>query len=216
MKNLSYLIFVLFISCKNENNKDWEKIKVDKRISKNPVYAQMDKQKESYSFGITDKPRFSGFQDTTFRKTRQVTTYHISDTDSDIYTINQYICRASYLRNIKEIKIWIGYGSPFGGSGLTIITENNQFNAKPFYVTDVHNSRQKPPKFQILKQELILDKSKYQIGDSLYGKIYYHIIENRSYPDDDEIIKIEHVAQGYFRAKVNKGDPNAEAVRLRD
>ena len=77
MKNLLLLISVFIFSCKNENTEDWEEIKVDKRISKNPVYTQMNSQKENYSYGKTDKPRFSGSLDTTLQKTSQVTIYKI-------------------------------------------------------------------------------------------------------------------------------------------
>jgi hypothetical protein len=215
MRVIAILISLIFFSCKNENSNEWGTIKIDKKISTNPIYTQMNAQKESYSFGITDRTS-DRKHDTTLRKTSQVTIYQISDANSDIYAYNQFICKATYFKNIEEIRINIGTGGPFGGSGFSLITNKNKFKAEPYYWNDSPDPRQKPSKFQILKQELILDKSKYQIGDSLFGKIYYHIIETKSFPDDNEINKTEHVAQGYFRTQVEKEDPNAEAARLRN
>lgn len=67
MRVIAILISLIFFSCKNENSNEWGTIKIDKKISTNPIYTQMNAQKESYSFGITDRTS-DRKHDTTLRK----------------------------------------------------------------------------------------------------------------------------------------------------
>lgn len=57
----------------------------------------------------------------------------------------------------------------------------------------------KEPKYKILKEDIILDKLYYKVGDSIYGKIDF-IMENNNFPPK----KILVYGNGYFRTKLEK------------
>lgn len=53
------------------------------------------------------------------------------------------------------------------------------------------------PVYTIEKQKLVLNKSKFVAGDSLYGYVYTRMVDEK---------KVKYYATGYFRAKISSGN----------
>jgi hypothetical protein len=130
------------------------------------------------------------------RRTSIVTILNISEGRKEIFSGNNYNCRAYLTKN--TLRIQIGISSGFSGNGFGIDVENTKFHAEPYSWTDAIDPRIKEPTYKMVRQELILDKSQYSTGDSLFGKIYFHSIENNNGKLTD------CYGEGYFRAKVKK------------
>lgn len=189
MKNLLLLISVFIFSCKNKNNEDWEKIKIDSQIKANRIYRLMNTENEILNG--TER----NLEGLNLKRTSAVTILDLSETRREIYSGNDYNCRA-YL-NKDSLQIQIGFSSGFSGNGFGINIVNGKFYAEPYSWTDAIDPRIKEPTYKMVSQELILDKSKYSIGDSLFGKIYFHTVENNKEKLTD------CYGEGYFRAKIH-------------
>jgi len=105
-------------------------------------------------------------------------------------------CRA-YFFHSDTLSIDIGIGNGFGGHGFVLYYKDNKFITKPYHFTDVVMQGEVDPTYRIVYQKLSLDKSNYNVDDSLYGRIEFKSIETGN---DNK--NIEHFAIGNFRAKV--------------
>lgn len=132
-------------------------------------------------------------KDTTNRRKKSsvVKIVILQDDLNDIEMTDKLRCIAD-LKN-DTIHINIGINTGFGGSGINIIYTGNKLSTNIYRYTDVVYPNEKKRKYKIENQKLVLDKSTYKTGDSLYGYVYVRMV-------DDENVK--YYADGFFRAKL--------------
>ena len=193
-RHLSFLIvFSIFLtSCNSKNNKSvWSIAIFDTNISKAPIYAQLDKQKELFS--AFEK------QDSLMRRTSDVE-YSTGKTMNvgEFNNLKVNNCRAYYHQS-DTLSIDIGIGTGFGGRGFRIEYKDKRFYAEPYFSTDVIIPGEPDPTYKIVYQKLTLDKSNYKPGDSLYGYIDFKADETNK---DNKAT--EHWGKGYFRARITQ------------
>lgn len=192
LRPLSILYYCLltclcFTACTNAQSKK-AFIIIQPDIINNAVYKKLDKGKEPTDILVYGdkkmKPKtsdvfylnskYGGLKDTT----------HARD-----YTCQAYI-KDGYLT------ISIGMGSMFGGFGFDIKCTNEKYSIEPYEWSDAEMvGKHRKPSFKVIKQNLILNKNRYILGDSIFGKVDFKIIEDK---------KITHIGNGYFRGKVVK------------
>lgn len=179
-------------SCQSKHHdKRWDNAIIDAAISNNAVYQQLDQEREVSS--VLD------IQDTSAKRTSGVAYFtkgHVNLTDSSSARLNN--CRA-YFFNRKILTIDIGIGDGFGGWGFFINYKNGMFYTEPYYSTDVDDPADPEPVFNVLYQKLSLNKTTYEPGDSLYGKI-----EFKSTEIDQDGKEISHSGNGYFRTVIEE------------
>ena len=190
----SSLLFVLALlgSCHNTiQHRQWNSAVIDPTIPINGVYKRLDKEKEVFS--VFEK------QDSTAKRSSGVlyfTKGHVNLLDSSSARLNN--CR-TYFLNDDMLSINIGIGNGFGGWGFIVNYRDKKFYAEPYYSTDVIIPDEPKPVFNLVYQNLTLDKPVYNVGDSLYGKVSFKSIET-----DHDGSKIDHSGEGYFRAVVTR------------
>ena len=84
---------------------------------------------------------------------------------SDIKKSNEYI----------KMKFYNSTGSDYE---LRIEGTNNNFTSEYVQTFSVLDSSYRKPTFKIIEQSLILNKTKYKVGDSIIGKIRIKILAN--------------------------------------
>jgi hypothetical protein len=201
-KKLKEIIITLSIliscfSCKDKIEKEiiqnhktekWEKINFDINISKNEVFKRLNNEDEINS--PFDK-------DISKKKTSDVEYLNDRNPNSNNLKYSKLNnCRA-YLYKRDTIKINIGIGNGFSGSGFNIYLNKGKFYTEPYYWTDVVIDGEKESKYKIKYQKLILNKSDYEFGDSIYGKIEFESIEINNRNE-----KINHSGKGLFRTRL--------------
>ncbi len=172
---------------KKEEN-EWTEVTIDAEIKKDVVYKELDKQKELFS--VLEK------QDSLMKRTSDVAYYYDSRKKDDYYAkFNN--CRAAMLES-DTLAIDIGFGNGFGGQGFAIAYFNKKFHAQPYFSDDIVYEGEVEPSFKVIYQKLTLDKTDYNIGDSLFGWIDFKSVETA--PNNGR----EHFGVGHFRTKVQK------------
>ena len=191
--------FIVFLSCtSNRDKQNWKEIdsfikdtfRIDPTL-KEHADLLMDGQEEVLTFDdLVNK-------DTTNKrkKSSYVKIVVIRDDFNDIKMTDELRCVA----NIKNDTVYIdiSMNSGFSGTGVSIIYTGQNFSTIIYEFTDVVDPNEKEPIYTVEKQKLALNKSKYIIGDSLYGHIYARIIDDK---------KIKYYAAGIFRAKITLRD----------
>lgn len=171
---------------------EWSTINMDTAIAKSPVYKMLDKQRDLFNI-------FEKRADTLKPKTSNVsyrTNRNRSIDDTTYARLNK--CRG-YLVN-DTLKIDIGSSSGFAWDGFIINCYNKQFTILPYYGSDamILDDAREPTTFKVLNQSVTLDKPAYHLGDSVYGRVNFKMIETTAGQ------KINHIGYGYFRGKVDK------------
>lgn len=185
---------LLLASCKHKQFEKpvWNTISLEPSIAKSPIYKALDKQKDfrtMFDVGAdASRPKSSNVS---YRNNR-----NRSITDTTFARLNN--CR-SYLVN-DTLNINVGINSGFASDGFIIKCYERQFTVLPYYQTDaiLLDDGRKPTTFKVLNQSVTLNKPAYRLGDSVYGKVSFKIIETTAGR------KITHIGYGYFRAKVEK------------
>lgn len=189
----AFILAILYIQFNCMDKKDvhqWKPVRIEPKISEDPVYALLDEQGEV----------FSAFEkeDSLMKKTSDVAYFNsrLNMPDSNAAKVNN--CKA-YFFHSEILTISIGVSNGFSAHGFIINFKDSLFYVEPFYSTDAIVEDEKDPSYKIVYQKLTLDKSHYQLGDSVYGKIEFEAIEtgadNRSF---------KHSGKGNFRAKVGE------------
>ncbi|WP_209143716.1 MULTISPECIES: hypothetical protein [Niastella] len=184
------MIFLPILMAGCSSKKDlaiWSNATFDNNILKVPVYAQLDKQKELFS--MLEK------QDSLSKRTSDVEYSSGQAMSAEYLKFNN--CRAHYYHS-DTLSINIGIGTGFGGKGFIILYKDGKFYTKPYFFTDVITG-EPDPTYKIVYQKLILDKTAYKTGDSLYGYINFQSIET-----DNNRVKTEHWGKGYFRTRITE------------
>lgn len=110
------------------------------------------------------------------------------------FCMDDFHCYA-YYENSDTLKIDVSNFKMYSGYGFEIRYIKGRYYIQPYFET--HNNLNDPrdDRVEMVDQNLILNKVKYKVGDSLYGKIYFH----------GNVMDFENstqFGQGYFRAKV--------------
>lgn len=199
MKFLYFSILVItFYSCDVKNRKIGN-AKFDGLISKleiNPDTLLFDEMSK-----IVERTNI--FDTTAILKTSNIEYCKTNNTnDNPSYNcISDYECNA-ILNDDDTLIIQIDNFNGYSGDGFKISYRSGKFYIQPYTVT--HNDLGNIPlmNVEIKQQQLVLNKEKYAVGDSLYGKIYFHLTGTEYGELND------HFVQGYFRAKVEKRPVN--------
>lgn len=176
---------------KENKSKQWDTVEINPTICQNLIYKELDKQPELFS--LLEK------QDSLMKRTSDVAYFSghkLNLQDNKYSKFNN--CRA-YFFHSDTLSINIGIGNGFGGQGFIIKYKNKRFYTEPYFSTDVIIEGEVEPTYKIVYQKLILNKSNYSLGDSLYGHIDFKSIET-----DKDKNTTEHFGKGYFRTKVTK------------
>ena len=158
MKILKILWFILLIFsiCSCNNSKNWDEVVIDKNISQDRVYKRLDTEQEIFSI----------FEPDTFRKKSSDVEYLIGENMPDEYS-KMYDCHAFF----KLDTLWIRISSSTDGHsshGFIIKYKENTFFTEPYYWQDAEIPDEYLPTYKLVYQKLVLDKSNYKTGDSLY------------------------------------------------
>ena len=186
--SLFIVLFASLFSCKKGKTIVWNDVNFDSKISGNPVYQKLNTQKEILAVYE---------HDTSMRRTSDVTFTKEYGGVNPLQSSKHYNCR-SYYFNPEILTINVGLGSGLGGDGFIINYKNGKFYTEPYYYTDLEEDKKKEPVYKLIGQTLTLDKSQYHLGDSLYGKIDFHILEI------NEGRETGLCANGFFRTKISK------------
>jgi hypothetical protein len=124
------------------------------------------------------------------KKSSTVTITILHDDVNEIEKTGELRC-ISYF-NHDTLVIDNSINSGFSGKGVSIKYTGQKLSSYIYEFADMVTD-EKEPTLTIEKQKLTLDKSKYSVGDSLYGHIYLRMIDEK---------KVKYYSQGFFRAKI--------------
>ena len=184
----SLLACVCFTACKDKKNEN-NIVVVQPDIVNNPIYKKLNKGKEPADIILYGnkkmKPKTSDvfYQNSNYPGLK------------DTVKAKDYTCDA-YIKD-GYLTINIGMGSMFGGFGFHIKCTNEKYSIEPYEWSDAEPIGKHNPVFKVIKQSLILNKNKYFMDDSIFGKVDFKIIEDQ---------KITHIGNGYFRGKIEKSN----------
>lgn len=112
---------------------------------------------------------------------------------------DNYNCSAIYFHS-DTLNISIGIGDGFGAKGVLIKYKEGKYNIRPYFTTDAGPpfDLKESSLFEVVEEKLVLNKIYYKPGDSLFGRINFHLIEIVS----GEKVE-EHKGSGFFRCKID-------------
>ena len=190
----SFLI-VLF-ACEQKNKPvvktvaKWDYAKYDGKISLSPIFKKLDQEKELHV--MLDA------KDSILKRSSDVAYFSKCEDTINTKYYRHNKCKARMTTDTLYINI--GFGSEFSGSGSQIKYFNKKFYVEPYHWTDVWLGKEFESTYKLNKQELILDKVEYKIGDSIFGRIEFESIET-----DFEKKKTIRKGEGYFRGEIKMG-----------
>lgn len=191
MKKISLvLLFLGLLSCKKQKDQYWSEVDFDAKISSNPAFSKMD---EEGFVSLRDNPKIRKTSDVRYNEKDLNRTDNLNMDN----TFENFVCSANF-NNSDTLSVDIGLHSWFSASGFVLSFFNRSFNAQPYSYTDVVLEKKTRPTYKILSQKLTLNKSKYMIGDSLYGSVEFSILETNGK------LQTRHAANGFFRTKITK------------
>ena len=203
---LHAILSFLLGSCAVNKSKHWDKATYSKEVNVIGLFERKFHQPEpkedtNPGFGIDT------FYHQSSIKTSDVRYFELGEIKNEHYLINnsKNNCRV-YLPKSDTLEIRIGYDFIGVGSGRGFIIhyKNGKFYTVPYESHHIHSANEKQPIYKIRTQELILDKEKYNVGDSIFGQVYFQITEKKAnlmYRDGRKL-KNEHYAYGCFRGIV--------------
>jgi hypothetical protein len=172
------IIFILglcFLSCKSENKKteQFEKIIVDKNLSKSDTFKMMSQYPELKLFNsekvesptrtayiVQQDGFYTNFFANFYSREKKYRAFHFYD----------YKCKAEY--KADTIYIWLDNHNGYFGNGALVKVFNDQFLIKDIDPKTLRGEI-KFIKTKISTQKLTLNKVKFQKNDSIYGFIDY-------------------------------------------
>ncbi len=198
---LLLLVYVALFSCAVNKERKWANVTIDKSLNKD--WNMNYREKEDTNIVMRNE-----IYNQSQLKTIHVSYFKLGRRDKEHWIENESInnCQVSIPKS-DSLVIRIGYDFiGLGGSGFVIHFKNRKFYVLPYEHYSCGSSSMWPrPEYKIRVQELVLDKPSYNIGDSLYGRVYFHITETKKYLKELGHYgkkKNEHYASGNFRAIV--------------
>lgn len=183
-KVIIFSILSIIISC--HKKQDWNQTVFDEKISNNDSMKLMNKFYDPEEF----------YDDS--MSINKKTSFVIYDND-----YNKNICEAKIVNDTLNINI--GYSTGFSSNGFEILYYDKKYNIVPYYETDnivifVDDNgkeiQQPTPKHFFHNQRLVLDKTNYNKGDSIFGFIDFSSLETEGNQ------KSIHKGKGYFKTKI--------------
>lgn len=186
----SILLYVfLCIGCNKAADRKWEEATIDPAIAHDTVYHRLDKLSEIH-YGFVPP-------DSSARRSSDVTYFN---DNPDVINWDKYSrsnnCRAYFYKS-DTLLITIGNESPFYGEGFTIYYKAKRFFVEPFSYIDYVIVGAPEPSYEVVYQNVSLNKATYAVGDSLYGSVDFKSIETTG-----DGVKRQHIGKGLFRAKI--------------
>lgn len=169
---LSILISLfLFISC-NQKTKidDFEKFKVNKNVLPDSISNELIQKNNSFV---------------------SVQSIAISPYNYPAYNDN-YVCRASFIEN-DTLNIWINNYNGYFGNGVLAQVFEDKFRIKSISPKVIKGT--KFENYELKSQELILNKSTFKKGDSLFGYLNFECVIDSA--------KTKKMF-GYFKTKIQQ------------
>jgi len=165
--------------------------KIDPNIKKDTAFKFLNLLPETYSY-----------LDDVIIDAKKSSNVHFNY-DKDAVSTEHYY---SVYNNVKVFKvnndsliISIGTADGYTGYGLNLVLQNNSYSSKYYRFLDMLSYDDKEPQHKTLYQNLILNKSKYHLNDSLYGFISF---KSRYINERGDTLYVS--AKGHFRGKVGK------------
>lgn len=179
---------MVLLSCKSTKTSDlsgWSNASFNNAISENLVFQSLYNSPQT----------IFTFNDANGKDTCGVACMDENAREHSFNPSAYYRCHA--IIDSDTLFIDIGSNSPWSGTGFTIQYAGGKFATKPYCWT--HNNPVIPVRNDtIINQKLVLQKSNYKTGDSLFGKVSFDII------GDYQGEKKKYNRQGTFRAKVKE------------
>lgn len=192
--SISYCLFLIILL--NNCNKNDNNVIIDKEISNNIIYKNLDTEKEIFSqFEIWPK-------DSTSKKTSDVS--YLTTSPDEIIDKNKlklakhFNCRP-YFVDSDTLYIEIALANASSRRGFTISYNYPKYKIETFNTSDAKVFGIPFPDEKLILQKLILDKNYYKINDSIFGYVDFKSIEK----DYDGTIT-NHKGKGYFRSIVRQ------------
>lgn len=199
---LLVIVSLSLFSCAVHRDRQWANTSFDKclNIDWDRKYSEKEDTNIVMRRGIFNQSQL---------KTSHVKYFKLGTRDREHWIQDKSInnCQVS-IPKLDSLLIRIGYDFVgLGGSGFVIHFKNRKFYVLPYENNSCSYSLMWPKtEYKISVQELVLDKPNYNLGDSLYGRVYFHITETKNYKKkyfmSPHKSKIEHYASGNFRAIV--------------
>ena len=198
-KNSLIAIIALFIlSCVKEKkiidpeNLAIDRIfKIDSNIKKDTAFKFLNLLPETYSYlddVIIDA-----------KKSSNVHFNYGKDVVSTEHYYSVYNNVKAAMLNNDSLVISIGTSDGYTGYGLNLVIQNNSYSSKYYRFSDMLRYDDKEPQDKTLYQNLILDKSQYNLNDSIYGFISF---KSRYIDERGDTLYVS--AKGHFRSKVGR------------
>ncbi len=165
---------------------------IDSNIKNEKIFRVMDSQKEIING--------TEIYDSIPRKKSSTVLFYADQkpkTPEEIKIAGFNNCRAR--KKDGKIRISIGFSSGYSGGGYDIDYLYGRYKINPYSFTDVVPDNSPELEFKMLKQNVILNKRFYKVGDSIYGKIDF-VLEHNNSPPNKHIV----YGNGYFRTKIEE------------
>lgn len=203
MKNKFLLIAIItlcILSCsKGKTIMNREDLAIDKTFKIDPTI----KKDTAFKF-LNTLPETYNFLDEVMPNAKKSSNVHFNYGKDVEATEHYYSVRNkadAFKKGNDSLIISIGTADGYSGSGINLMIKKDSYSSRYYKFSDMLSYDDKKPQHKTLYQNLILDKAKYNLNDSIYGFINFksQYIDERS----DTIIV---AAKGHFRAKVVKGE----------
>lgn len=202
------VLILIFTSCSNDkknvlNNTEFKElpipassfdsIKIKESLNKNEIFRWLDTQSDYVDSSSEPRTKTSA------------ALYYWKEKDSleipEYYFYNN--CRAEIVQDTLIIRI--GTTNYLADYGMKVKYKNEKFNVQPYRSNDVlFDDPFNREKNIVRNRTLILDKKHYKNGDSIYGRIHAEIEQAEAKNSLGESFVIEHIVDGFFRAKVGE------------
>lgn len=203
MKNkflLIALITLFVFSCnKNKTMNSQEDLVIDKTFKVN-----LNIKKDTAFKFLNTLPETYNFLDKVIPNAKKSSNVHFNY-GKDVEATEHYFSVLNKVDAFKKgndsLYIQIGTADGYSGYGLNLVISGNSYTSRYYKFSDMLAYDDKEPQHKTLYQNLVLDKAKYNLNDSIYGFVSFQsqYIDERS----DTIIV---AAKGHFRAKVRKAE----------
>lgn len=190
-----FIVGLCFLDCKSESRKveQFEKITVDKNLSKNKTFKLLSKYPELQLFKsekAESSTRTANINQEAGFYTRYYAGFYSWEKKYRFFQFDDYKCKAIYSGD--TINIWLNNYNGYFGNGVLVKVFNNQFLIKDIDPKTLKGEI-KFIETHPNSQKLILNSAKFQKNDSIYGFIDYNT-------DLDSLVTKNF--KGYFKTKI--------------